>query len=115
MKEWKVADIGKFLKNSLIAILKGEFLLRINAGRYFVHILYTFFIFCLVIWVSLTIEATMSKVTKNQKELEELRIANTQKVYELISLSTRASVSGRLSVMGSELKEPETPAYNIKK
>ena len=78
-------------------------------------ILYTFFIFCLVIWVSLTIEATMSKVTKNQKELEELRIANTQKVYELVSLSTRASVSGRLSVMGSELKEPETPAYNIKK
>ena len=40
MKTWKIADIGLFFKNSIQAILKGEFLLRLNIGRYFVHIAY---------------------------------------------------------------------------
>ena len=40
-KIWKLADVGAFFKNSFSAILKGEFLLRLNVGRYFIHIVYT--------------------------------------------------------------------------
>ena len=49
MKTWKLADIGLFFKNSFTAVLKGEFLLRLNVGRYFIHIAYTFLLFGLII------------------------------------------------------------------
>ena len=79
MKTWKISDIGLFFKNSIQAILKGEFLLRLNIGRYFVHIAYTFLLFGLVIWFSLMIETTMSKVEKNKAVLKELEIVHSQK------------------------------------
>ena len=50
---WKLSDIRHFLLNSLKAMLKGEFLLRANVGRYFIHVLYTFFLFVVIIWISL--------------------------------------------------------------
>ena len=39
MKTWKISDIGVLLKNSFTAIMKGEFLLRLNVGKYFIHII----------------------------------------------------------------------------
>ena len=39
MKTWKIADIGLFFRNSFTAILKGEFLLRLNVGKYFIDII----------------------------------------------------------------------------
>lgn len=115
MKTWKLADIAKFFKNSFIAILKGEFLLRLNVGRYFVHIAYTFFLFGMVIWLSLMIETTMSKVEKNKAVLKELEIVHSQKVYEVVNVSRRSSVEKMLSDMGSEVKEAEQPATLLEK
>ena len=105
MKTWKIADIGLFFKNSIQAILKGEFLLRLNIGRYFVHIAYTFLLFGLVIWFSLMIETTMSKVEKNKAVLKELEIVHSQKVFELVGVSRRSSVEQMLGEMGSKVKE----------
>ena len=45
MRGWKFSDLGKLAKNSFLAVLKGEFLLRLNIGRYFVHVIYTFALF----------------------------------------------------------------------
>lgn len=112
-RKWKIQDIGAFLKNSGKAILKGEFLLRLNIGRYFIHIAYTFFLFAMVIWVSLMIESTMGKVQKNKAVLKELEIANSQKTFELVSLTKRSSVESRLQEMGSKVKEAEQPATLI--
>jgi len=69
---WKLSDIRHFLLNSLKAMLKGEFLLRANVGRYFIHVLYTFFLFVVIIWISLKTEATMAKVEKNRTVINEL-------------------------------------------
>lgn len=115
MKTWKIADIGKFFKNSFVAILKGEFLLRLNVGRYFVHIAYTFFLFGMIIWLSLMIETTMSKVEKNKAVLKELEIVHSQKVYEVVNVSRRSSVEKMLSDMGSSVKEAEQPAILLEK
>lgn len=114
-RKWKIADIGTFLKNSFVAILKGEFLLRLNVGRYFVHIAYTFFLFAMVIWVSLMIDNTLSKVEKNNKVIQELEIVNSQKTYELVSLSRRSSVNTLLQQMGSDVQEPQQPAVKLTK
>lgn len=114
-KRWKISDIGELLKNSFLAIVKGQFLLRLNAGRYIMHIAYTFFLLAMAIWISLMIETTMAKVERNKETITQLQIANSQKTYEVVSLSRRSSVEKRLSDMGSEIKEAEKPAFVIVK
>ena len=109
-KTWKIQDIGTWLKNSFRAILKGEFLLRLDVGRYFIHIVYTFFLFAMIIWISLMIESTMNKVERNKAVLRELEIVHTQKTFEVVSLSRRASVNTMLQQMGSKVTEPQQPA-----
>ena len=54
----KLARFGKVLLNSFVAIWRGEFLLRLRAGRFLAHILYTFLLFGLIIWVSLLIDTS---------------------------------------------------------
>ncbi len=115
MKTWKIADIGMFFKNSIQAILKGEFLLRLNIGRYFVHIAYTFLLFGLVIWFSLMIETTMSKVEKNKAVLKELEIVHSQKVFELVNVSRRGSVEEMLEQLDSKVKEADKPATVVRR
>ena len=115
MKTWKLSDIGLFFKNSIQAILKGEFLLRLNIGRYFVHIAYTFLLFGFVIWFSLMIETTMSKVEKNKAVLKELEIVHSQKVFELVGVSRRGSVEDMLEQLGSNVKEADKPATVVKR
>ena len=113
-KVWKIQDIGTWLKNSFRAILKGEFLLRLDVGRYFIHIAYTFFLFAMVIWLSLMIESTMNKVERNKAVLRELEIIHTQKTFEVVSLSKRSSVNSMLQEMGSKVTEPKNPAILLK-
>lgn len=112
---WKLSDIGTFFKNSFIAVLKGEFLLRLNVGRYFVHIAYTFLLFGLSIWISLMIETTMAKVERNKAVIRELEIAHSAKTYEVVSLGRRSTVQEMLLDMGSKLTQPEQPATVLKK
>lgn len=109
-KTWKIQDLGRGLANSLGAMLRGEFLLRLNIGRYFIHIVYAFFLFAMVIWISLMIESTMTKVERGKAELRELEIVHTQKVFDLVSLSKRSSVRNLLEQKGSKVTEPTEPA-----
>lgn len=114
MKTWKIADIWTFIKNSFAAILKGEFLLRLNVGRYFAHIVYTFFLFAMVIWLSLMIETSMAKVEKNKATLRELEIQHSQKTFEVVKLSRRSEVESKLKRLGSNVGEPQKPATVLK-
>ena len=112
---WKISDIGTALKNCFAAILKGEFLLRLNIDRYFAHVVYTFVIFAAIIWFSLVMDSTLAQVEKNKKILEELEIVHNQKTFEVVSLSRRSSVSKALSGMGSKVNEATKPATVIVK
>jgi hypothetical protein len=114
-KTWKIQDIGRWLRNSFRAILKGEFLLRLDVGRYFVHIVYTFFLFAMIIWISLMIEGTMNKVERNKAILRELEIVHAQKTFDVVSISKRSSVNEMLQQMGSKVTEPQAPATVLKK
>lgn len=114
-RKWTFSDIGRGLKNSFTAIIKGELMLRLNIGRYFVHIVYTFVLFTAVIWISLLVESTMAKVEKNKKILEDLRIENAQKSFDAESLMRRSAVEHNLGLMGSDVKEPEKRAVILEK
>lgn len=110
-----MSQIGATLRNALKAILRGELLLHLNVGKYFVHIIYTFFVFALIIWVSLKIEGTMAQVEQNKKTIRELEILNAEKNFQVVSLSRRSNVEERLRQMGSTVTEASKPATIIKK
>lgn len=114
-KKWKLGDIATLLKNSFIAIVKGEFLMRLNLGKYFAHIVWTFFLFALLIIYSMMVDTTLGKVEANKESLQELKVLQTQKEYELIMLNRRSTVSRLLEEQGSLVAEPQEPATTLKK
>ena len=114
-QKWKIQDVGRLLKESIIAILHGQFLLRLNIGRYFIHIVYTFFLFGMLIWFSLAIDSTLVKVEKNQAAIKELEIEHSNLEFELRTLNRRAAMEDVLEQSGSKVSEPEKPATILKK
>ena len=114
-RKWKIQDVGRLLKESFKAILHGQFLLRLNIGRYFIHIVYTFFLFAMLIWFSLAVDTTLAKVEKNQQVLTELEIQHSSLEFELRSLNRRATLQKMLQDSGSKVSEPTKPAVTLKK
>jgi len=114
MKKLNFADLWSVVKNSFIAILQGQLLLRMNAGRYFVHIVYTFFLLTVTIWLSLRIETSMAEVERNKQTLKELEIVHSQKTFDLVRLSRRSEVARMLKAAGSGVAEAEKPATVLK-
>ena len=115
LRKWKFPDIWAWLKNAALATLKGELLLKLNATRYFIHILYTFFIFWISIWLSLKIEKTLTKVEDNRRILSDIEIYHAQKTVELAGYSRLRTVQDMLKDAGSNLDVPTKPADRIKK
>lgn len=115
LRKWKFSDILMWIKNAAKATIKGEFLLRMHASRYFIHIIYTFFLFWVSIWLSLKIEKTLTRVEENRQVLSDVEIYHAQKTVELASLSRMSKVQQMLEDAGSKLRIPEKPADRIKK
>ena len=113
-RKWKLADIGLWLKNAFLASIRGEFLLRLHVGKYFIHILYTFFLFWVSIWLSLKIEKTLTKVEENRKVLQDTEIYHAQKTVELASMGRMSKIEDMLREKGSALTIPQKPADKIK-
>ena len=113
-RKWKQADVGLWLKNAFLASIRGEFLLRLHVGKYFIHILYTFFLFWVSIWLSLKIEKTLTKVEENRKVLQDTEIYHAQKTVELASMGRMSKIEDMLREKGSALTIPQKPADKIK-
>ena len=107
-------QIPSLLKNSFVAIIRGQFLLRLKVGNYLPQIAYTFFLFAMAILFSLMVDSTLSKVETNKTRLRDLSVEHTQKEYELIMLCRRSTVSNSLIEKGSVVAEPEQPASHLK-
>jgi len=90
-------------------ILKGNILLSLQVDKYFIHIIYVFCLLAAIIWVSLMTETALSKVEKNKLTIKELEIEHTQKIYEIVKISSRNSIEEMLEDMNSDVKESEKP------
>ena len=112
-RKWKVSDIWEGLKNGFSALITGNLLLRLNAGKYFIHIAYTFLLFWILIFESLMAENALSKVENNNGKIKEMEIIYADKTFEVASMSRRSEVEKRLQAMGSKVKEPEKQAITI--
>ena len=108
-----LSAIGTFLKNSGIAILRGQFLMKLDAGRYFLHIVYCFALIILAIWISLGIDSTMTTVENNKDIIFDQESTIAMKTYEVTSLERRSGIEQRLAAMGSKVQEAKNPPIII--
>lgn len=111
----KLIEIWLFVKNSFVAILKAEFWFRLNVEKYIPQIIYTFFLFAVIIWCSLKTENALARVEQNNAQIEELLIVNSQKTYELERVSKRFEVAKNLKKSNSAVHENTKPATQISK
>ena len=103
----------ELLRNGFSAIITGNLLLRLNAGKYFIHIAYTFLLFWILIFESLMAENALSKVEKNKAKIREMEIVYADKTFEVASMSRRSAIQKRLEAMGSQVQEPRQQAIVI--
>ena len=115
LRKWKFSDIGVFLKNSFLAIIRGQFLMRLRIDKYFIHIVYTFFLMAMLILMSLGTENSLNKVEENKKKIGELEIIYSDKTFEIATRSRRSEVEAMLKSMGSNVQEPQQPAIILGK
>lgn len=101
------------IKNTFLAILKGELLLRMRLDKYFIHIAYTFLLVWLIILYSMMVQNTLAKVESNRSAVNDLKIFHAQKTVKLVSLGRLQTVEKLLKEQGSEITLPEKPANKL--
>lgn len=112
-KESKWKKVGTAIKEILKAIGHGDVLLRLRVDKYLPHILYAFALSMISIFLSYKAEQTMVIREKNKETLETLRIYCAQKTSDIVSLNRSSTVETMLEDLGSDLRQPEKPAYRI--
>ena len=108
-------DIGTAIRNTFKALRSGEFLLRVRADKYYMHIMYLFLLMWLTIMLSLRVDKTLAKVGENKVKIEELRIRKSEKDAEVVKLESASATQERLIKMGSKAAMPTEPATVIRK
>ena len=108
-------DIGTAIRNTFKALRSGEFLLRIRADKYYMHIMYLFLLMWLTIMLSLRVDKTLAKAGENKVKIEELRIRKSEKDAEVVKLESASATQERLIKMGSKAAMPTEPATVIRK
>lgn len=102
--------IFRILGNSLNAILRGEFLVRLGAANYFRQILFIFLMIGVVIWASLSIDSTLNEVERNKKELKDLKTLEAIKSFELEQYKNREVILEAIVKKGSSLRPSKSPS-----
>jgi hypothetical protein len=105
----------EIIKNSVWAILHGEFLLRLRIDKFFPHILWTFLLFWGMILSGMMVQKTLVKVEKNKSVLSEMKIYHAQKTVQIARLGRLSTVEQLLEDNGSDVTLPEKPADVIRK
>ena len=114
-RKFTVKDALVTVGNFFVSLFKGDLVLKLHADKYFVHILYTFFLIWLCIWVSMRIDKTLTKVENNRKELASLEIYCAEKRAEPEELYSIRVTEQNLEKLGSDLRRPEKPVTAIRK
>lgn len=101
-------------RNTLRSLRNGEFLLRIRADKYYVHIMYLFLLMWVTILLSLQVDKTLTRVGDNENALKTLRIHHAEKEAALVKLKSASAAEIRLKELGSPATLPDEPATIIK-
>lgn len=103
------------IRNGLKSFRNGEFLLRIRADKYYMHIMYLFLLMWVSILLSLKVDKTLARVGDNKAVIEQLRIHHAEREASLVKLRSASATEIRLKKMGSPAAMPTEPPTVIKK
>ena len=103
------------VRNSFKALRSGEFLLRIRADKYYMHIMYLFLLMWVTILLSLQVDKTLTKAGDNKAALEQIRIHHAEREAALVKLRSASAAETRLRELGSKTTLPSEPATIIRK
>lgn len=113
-RKWKIRDLAHIAKNSIEAMVRGEFLKQLKVDRYFPEIAWLFLLCLLIVIFHFGVDSSLVRVEQNKKIIKGLEIEHTQKVFELARLGRRSSVIDLLKAEESLIGEPEKPAGRLK-
>ena len=102
-------------RNLMRALRNGEFLLRIRADKYYMHIMYLFLLMWVTILLSLQVDKTLTKAGDNQVAIDQLRIHYAEKEAPLVKRRGAPPAKARLKELGVAPIRPQEPATIIKK
>jgi len=108
-------EIAHSVRNAFRALRNGEFLLRVRADKYYMHIMYLFLLMWMSIMLSLQVDKTLTQAGANKAAIEELRIHHTESEAALVKLRSASGTETRLQRMGSKAALPQKPATLIRK
>lgn len=114
IKEIDWSKVAKALKETLVSIGQGNFLLRLRADKLFPYILVLFILGCMNIWLNYEVEQAALKVEKNKKEIETLKIYHSHLNGEIVELNRISTIEDMLEGMGSKVGIPDKPADRIR-
>ena len=110
-----LGELWHKLRRGMRSLRNGEFLLKVGADKFYVHIMYLFVLMWLSILLSLKVDKTLSRVGDNKTAIEELRIYHAQKEAQLVKLHSASAAEKRLRELGSPVSIPKEPAVIVKK
>jgi hypothetical protein len=110
-----LSTLWEGIKNAFKALRNGEFLLRIRADKYYMHIMYLFLLMWVTILLSLQVDKTLTKAGDNQAAIDQLRIHHAEKEAALVKLHSASAAEKRLREMGSPVSIPKEPATIVKR
>ena len=108
------SEVGKAVKETLISIGQGTFLIRMRVDKLFPYILVLFALGCLNIWMSYMVEQAVLKVERNKEKLETMKIYHSHMNGEIVELNRLSTVEDMLKEAGSTVGIPEKPADRIR-
>ena len=114
IKEIDWTKVATAVKETLVSIGQGSFLLRLRVDKLFPYILVLFILGGANIWLSYVVEQTALKVEKNKKVMEYYRNDYANKTYEFVKAGKISNVKVMLEKAGSKVTTPEKPAVIIK-
>ena len=107
---WSIKGLLGNLKIVGQALLSGELVYHMHINKYFIHILYCFFLAAVIIWASMKTDSALTKVETLKAEIYEQELVIEARRFELSSLENRSKIGEMLREKGSSLSDPTSPA-----
>lgn len=95
-------------------LTSGEILMTMKFDKYFIHIIFAFFLILGCMLLGYKIEQTFVKAESNKATIDELKIKNAELIYKIEQQHRMTKILDELQEEGSEVSLPTEPPVIIK-
>ncbi len=105
--------IGHNIWGVILDYFRGELLMKMGCGKYFMHIVFVFMLFWCMILFDVVVENRLYILKKNKETLSELQIYHTEKMVQLASFGRITKTERMLKERNSTVTYPTKPASRL--